>query len=109
MFSTGPQAELLYLNLGSNRPCCTDMNRIIDLWQSATGDRVKDRPPGTQAQPLRLPIPRAPSLRAVLVTDRHGLRDSDSGRAERPGVAASCARRSSPSGSVRRPGCRTTR
>ena len=28
-----------------------DMNRIIDLWQSATGDRVKDRP----AQPARVP------------------------------------------------------
>ena len=33
------------------------MNRIIDLWQSATGDRVKDRPAGQPAQPVRLPTP----------------------------------------------------
>ncbi len=38
------------------------MNRIIDLWQSATGERVKDRPAGTvatrtSAQPVRLPTP----------------------------------------------------
>ena len=35
------------------------MNRIVDLWQSATGERVKDRPTGTIAagaqQPLRIP------------------------------------------------------
>ncbi|GAB2603562.1 hypothetical protein [Kribbella endophytica] len=62
VFSTGAQAELLYLNLGTNQTLLQDMNRIIDLWQSATGERVKDRPPGTQAQPLRLPDPAAPSL-----------------------------------------------
>ena len=36
------------------------VNRIIDLWQSATGERVKDRPVGNlappgAAQPLRIP------------------------------------------------------
>jgi hypothetical protein len=38
------------------------MNNIINNWQSATGERVKDRPPGTvaaarPAQPLRVPSP----------------------------------------------------
>ncbi len=38
----------------------TTVNRIIDLWQSATGERVKDRPIGNvvptgPAQPLRAP------------------------------------------------------
>ena len=56
VFSTGPAAELMYLNLGTNTTLLTDMNRTIDLWQSATGDRVKDRPSGS-AQPLRLPAP----------------------------------------------------
>jgi hypothetical protein len=36
-----------------------EMRDVIDLWQSATGERVKDRPIGNQqvlsAQPLRLP------------------------------------------------------
>lgn len=56
VFSTGPAVELLYLNLGTNTTLLTDMNKIIDLWQSATGERVKDRPSGS-AQPLRLPSP----------------------------------------------------
>jgi hypothetical protein len=56
VFSTGTSVELLYLNLGTNTTLLTDMNRVIDLWQSATGDRVKDRPSGS-AQPLRLPSP----------------------------------------------------
>lgn len=40
-----------------------DMRRIVNLWQSATGQRVKDRPIGTgpgtahPAQPLRTPTP----------------------------------------------------
>jgi hypothetical protein len=36
-----------------------EMRDVIDLWQSATGERVKDRPignaPALGAQPLRLP------------------------------------------------------
>jgi hypothetical protein len=61
VFTTGAQAELLYLNLGTNQILLRDMNRIIDLWQSATGDRVKDRPSGTRPQPVRLPAPAAPT------------------------------------------------
>ncbi|MET1038655.1 MAG: hypothetical protein ABW075_10285 [Aeromicrobium sp.] len=60
VFSTGPAVELLYRNLGTNTTLLTDMNRTIDLWQSATGERVKDRPSGP-AQPLRLPSPSQPS------------------------------------------------
>jgi hypothetical protein len=41
-------------------PLSINMNQIIDLWQSATGERVKDRPVGNvatagPAQPLRIP------------------------------------------------------
>lgn len=56
VFSTGQRAEALYRDIGTNATLLTDMNRIIDLWQSATGERVKDRPSGS-AQPLRLPSP----------------------------------------------------
>ena len=63
-FDTGEKAETLYIPLagGVNEQLLRDMNRIIDLWQSATGDRVKDRPignaPGTlSAQPIRIPTP----------------------------------------------------
>jgi hypothetical protein len=63
-FDTGQEAETLYLPLAGNvnAQLLQDMNRIIDLWQSATGDRVKDRPSsgvaGTlSAQPLRIPTP----------------------------------------------------
>jgi hypothetical protein len=63
-FDTGEKAETLYIPLagGVNAQLIQDMNRIIDLWQSATGDRVKDRPVGTvtgmlSAQPLRIPSP----------------------------------------------------
>ena len=42
-----------------------EMRDLINLWQSATGERVKDRPHGTvtppDAQPLRLPSP-APAI-----------------------------------------------
>ncbi len=54
----------------------TIMNRIIDLWQSATGERVKDRPAGNVVtagpqQPLRIPAPQpviAPQLVARTAT-----------------------------------------
>jgi len=40
-----------------------EMRNLINLWQSATGERVKDRPVGTpavlSAQPLRIPSPSA--------------------------------------------------
>jgi hypothetical protein len=44
-----------------NTQLTRDMNEIVNLWQSATGDRVKERPVGTPsngaAQPLRAPQP----------------------------------------------------
>jgi hypothetical protein len=57
LFDLGTDAETLYLPITGNEAVVEDMNRIIDLWQSATGDRVKDRPTGQAAQPLRLPTP----------------------------------------------------
>jgi hypothetical protein len=67
-FDTGEQAETLYVPLAANvnAQLLQDMNRIIDLWQSATGDRVKDRPSAAvggvlSAQPLRIPDPGAMS------------------------------------------------
>ena len=51
LFDRGEDAETLYLPIVGNEGVVRDMNRIIDLWQSATGDRVKDRP----AQPVRVP------------------------------------------------------
>ncbi|WP_144384404.1 hypothetical protein [Streptomyces sp. SAJ15] len=62
MFDTGTLAQLLFLPTAGNAQLRADVNRIIDLWQSATGDRVKERPAvvvggrqQTSAQPLRLP------------------------------------------------------
>jgi hypothetical protein len=64
-FNAEPDAEMLYhSNLVPNPVVADAMIRIIDLWQSATGTRIKDptvvsvppeskRPP----QPLRLPEP----------------------------------------------------
>ncbi|MFG1622532.1 hypothetical protein [Kribbella sp. NPDC049227] len=73
VFSTGAQAELLYLNLGTNAALLQDMNRIIDLWQSATGDRVKDRPSGTRPQPVRLPNPASPGVPPSPLTAGPGI------------------------------------
>ncbi|MEU5727024.1 hypothetical protein ABZ783_35150 [Micromonospora sp. NPDC047738] len=65
-FSAPANAELLYRSFGTpNPPIRATMNRIIDLWQSATGDRIKDSAVTTsrsaggapQAQPTRLPTP----------------------------------------------------
>jgi len=56
----------------------TTMNRIIDLWQSATGERVKDRPIGNliaagAQQPLRIPGPQPLTLaRPALATGTGG-------------------------------------
>jgi hypothetical protein len=66
------QAELLFRlhNLGVTPIIAETMNRIIDLWQSATGDRVKDlavtqrrvQAPVRSAQPTKvLPGPLVPS------------------------------------------------
>jgi hypothetical protein len=43
-------------------PLGVDMRNVINLWQSATGERVKERPTGSvpvSAQPLRAPSPTA--------------------------------------------------
>jgi hypothetical protein len=64
LFDTGAAAENLFIPTTGNAKLREDVNRIIDLWQSATGERVKERPvsvagrPGS-AQPLRLPNPTA--------------------------------------------------
>lgn len=62
LFSAPAQAAALFTG---NTALTQDMNDIINLWQSATGDRVKDKPvsltqvqPGTAPnQPLRIPKP----------------------------------------------------
>jgi hypothetical protein len=82
LFDTGDQAKTLFLRFGANDKLVSDVNRIIDLWQSATGERVKDRPVGnvvrgvsrpsgptapavsTSSQPVRLPTP-SPSPTSV--------------------------------------------
>ena len=61
LFNVPAQAETLYKH-GSPNAVATAMNRIVDLWQSATGERVKDlavttRRAGAEprsAQPTRL-------------------------------------------------------
>ena len=63
LFDTAAKAELLYDPPG---PISDLMNKIINLWQSATGDRVKDKPvvtvQTTAGQPLRIPKPAEPAL-----------------------------------------------
>jgi hypothetical protein len=58
LYSTSGGAAALFTG---NTQLTRDMNEIINLWQSATGDRVKARPTGTAssgpAQPLRIPRP----------------------------------------------------
>jgi hypothetical protein len=41
-FSSAANAETLFKSTGVNNPIARDMLRLIDLWQSATGQRVKD-------------------------------------------------------------------
>jgi hypothetical protein len=70
VFDSAAQAELLYKSTGIADPRPAQlMNRIIDLWQSATGQNVKDlavtqrrvQAPVRSAQPTRvLPGPLAP-------------------------------------------------
>lgn len=79
-FNKGTDAENLYLPLGGIPTALNrEMNRIVDLWQSATGERVKDRGAvGTatsvptsgfvSAQPLRAPSPATPLPTAPLPT-----------------------------------------
>jgi hypothetical protein len=81
LFNTGDQAQALYLPTvlnGPPTPLNIAVNRLVDLWQSATGTRVKQAPAGTvgalsatrpSAQPLRVPAPapdRAPEVAAMV-------------------------------------------
>jgi hypothetical protein len=64
LFDTADGAEELFAD-GS--PVAADMINIVNNWQSATGERVKERPTGTVAggaQPLRVPVPGVPGARA---------------------------------------------
>jgi|tagenome__1003787_1003787.scaffolds.fasta_scaffold20980937_4 hypothetical protein len=64
VFNTPGNAEMLYRHIGLGVPTtiADEMNRIIDLWQSATGERVKDlavtqrrvQAPVRSAQPAKL-------------------------------------------------------
>jgi hypothetical protein len=58
-YDTAPQAEILFD--GTDTPLVRDMRTIINLWQSATGQRIKDAavaPTSTVAtQPIRIPTP----------------------------------------------------
>lgn len=57
LFDTAQGASALFLP----GPVADDMSTIINNWQSATGERVKERPVGTvvpgSGQPLRVPVP----------------------------------------------------
>ena len=58
LFDTPAQAQALY----ANTPLGNEMNEIINLWQSATGDRIKEAAITTAkatSQPLRIPTPAA--------------------------------------------------
>jgi len=64
LFTQAPNAELLYRRLGGANPAIPlVMTRIVDLWQSATGEPVKDQAVAVRlakgaaraAQPVRLP------------------------------------------------------
>jgi hypothetical protein len=69
-FSTPAQAETLFRIFGVLNPVVArTMIRIVDLWQSATGERIKDvgirgaqpTAAGRAAQPTRLPAGPAPA------------------------------------------------
>jgi hypothetical protein len=67
LFDTASAAKALY-ETGS--PVREEMVNIINNWQSATGERVKERPVGTtvttgSAQPLRVPAPGASAVMAT--------------------------------------------
>jgi hypothetical protein len=68
LFDTENTAAALF---EENSPLATDMVTIINNWQSATGERVKERPTGTvvagSAQPVRVPAPGVPAASPTVV------------------------------------------
>jgi hypothetical protein len=74
-FDTATAAQTLFL---PGTTISSDMNRIIDLWQSATGDRIKDlavrvaRQPRMAGQPQFLPS--GPTDRGPVAANGRGLR-----------------------------------
>ena len=73
-FNSSANVSLFY---NPNSPIFGIMNRIIDLWQSATGERVKDRPVGNlpstaPAQPVRIPATQSVATRLVPRTGTGG-------------------------------------
>ena len=82
LFDTETSAETLF-RPGTN--LATDMVNIINNWQSATGERVKERPTGTVVvggggQPLRVPVPGSAASRVPKPAD--GVPASANGRRE---------------------------
>jgi hypothetical protein len=84
LYNTGPEAASLFLPTVFNGPPTQlniEVNRIIDLWQSATGTRIKTpsaSPAGIpvgrlQAQPLRAPSP-GPAPVAAAARSSNGSR-----------------------------------
>jgi hypothetical protein len=82
-FSTTANAQLLFTLTGiPNTVIADDMRRVIDMWQSATGQGVKDlavrvRQPPTAALPPR-PTPqptRLPSAALPVSAGQAGLRN----------------------------------
>jgi hypothetical protein len=73
-FNSSANVSLFY---NPNSPIFAIMNRIIDLWQSATGERVKDRPVGNlpstaPPQPVRIPATQPVATRLVPRTGTGG-------------------------------------
>lgn len=67
-------AATAFFTTGS--PVRTEMVNIINNWQSATGERVKERPTGTvttdSAQPLRIPVPGAQTVATTAPASSNG-------------------------------------
>lgn len=81
-FNDEADAEMLYHSNGVPNPVIADaMIRIIDLWQSATGTRIKDptvvsvsQDAKRPAQPLRLPEPTPTAAAPVFAPSSNGAK-----------------------------------
>lgn len=89
LFDTAQGAEALFL---AGSALADDMSSVINNWQSATGERVKERPVGTvvpgSGQPLRIPVPGLPAPAAP----------SPNGSTQAPATRAAAASTASPNG-----------